>query len=105
LLNDRIVQQRRPAAMTARPRRTHRHRRSTAALGYQAPRQLTPPGDVQALVLAHLRAYPHLDFTAGELGRALHRSRTATVTACQRLVDAGDAHCTQQRPRRYQATG
>jgi hypothetical protein len=60
---------------------------------------------MQALVLAHLRAYPHLDFTAGELARALHRSRTAIVTACQRLVDAGDARCTQQQPRRYQAIG
>jgi len=80
--------------MTARPRRTHRHRRSTAALGYQAPRQPTPPGDVQARVLAHLRTYPHLAFTAGELARALHRSRTAVVTACQRLVDGGDAYCT-----------
>ena len=91
--------------MTARPRRTHHHRRSAAALGYQAPRQPTPPGDVQGLVLGHLRAYPHLDFTAGELARALHRSRTAIVTACQRLVDAGDARCTQQQPLRYQATG
>ncbi len=92
--------------MTARPRRrTYRHRRSTAALGYQAPRQPTPPGDVQALVLAHLRAYPHLEFTAGELARALHRSRTAVVTACQRLGDAGDARCIQQQPRRYQAAG
>ncbi len=93
------------AAMTPRPRRTHRDRRSTAALGYQAPRQPTPPGDVQALVLAHLRAYPHLEFTAGELARALHRSRTAVVTACQRLLDAGYTHYTQQRPRRYRATG
>jgi hypothetical protein len=91
--------------MTARPRRTYRHRRSTAALGYQAPRQPISPGDVQALVLAHLRAYPHLDFTTGELARALHRSRTAVLTACQRLLDAGDARCTQQRPRRYQVTG
>ena len=91
--------------MTAGPRRARHHRRSAAALGYQAPRQPTPPGDVQGLVLGYLRAYPHFDFTAGELARTLHRSRTAIVTACQRLVDAGDARCTQQRPRRYQATG
>ena len=91
--------------MTAGPRRARHHRRSAAALGYRAPRQPTPSGDVQALVLAHLRAYPHLDFTGGELARALHRSRTAIVTACQRLVDAGDARCTQQQPRRYQAIG
>jgi predicted component of type VI protein secretion system len=90
-------------AMTARPRRTHRTRRAPAALAYRAPRQpRLAPGELRALVLAHLRAHPHLDFTPRELGRVLNRSPGGIRAVCQRLVAEGLARCTNPSPARYQ---
>ena len=93
--------------MTVPPHRRRRGSRPGTAAGspYQAPRR--PPlaaGELRALVLGHLQAYPGLDFSPAEIANVLHRSRGAVVNACQRLVSQGLATRTRQHPQRYQAT-
>jgi hypothetical protein len=57
------------------------------------------------MVLAHLRAHPELDFSPGELAKALDRptSRGAIIKICKRLVDDGLAIRTHHRTQRYRA--
>src|SRR5262249_58037748 len=65
---------------------------------YRAPlRPALPAGALYAMVLAHLRAHPDLDFTPGELARALGRpnSRGAIIKLCWRLVEENLAVRTQ----------
>ena len=90
--------------MSARPRRTHRTRRAPGPLAYRAARPpRLAPGELRALVLAHLRTYPQLDFTPRELSRVLGRSHGAIRAVCARLVEEGLARRTAT-PARYQAT-
>ncbi len=73
---------------------------------YRAPRRAPlPAGQLRAMVLAHLRAYPHADFSPAELAAVLGRpnSRGAIINACKRLVQQGLAVRTQDRPQRYRA--
>jgi hypothetical protein len=87
--------------MTGRPRRNNGNRRATTNLVYRAPRRpALPPGQLQALVLAHLKAHPRQDFGPGDLARILDRSHGAIAAACQRLTALGQARCTQPAPRR-----
>jgi len=89
--------------VTARPRRTHRTRRAPGPLAYRAPRPpRLAPGELRALVLAHLHAHPQLDFTPRDLARVLGRSHGAIRTVCQQLVDEGLARRTAT-PARFQA--
>jgi hypothetical protein len=68
-------------------------------------RQPLAAGKLRALVLAHLRAHPGLDFSPAELANVLERrtSRGAIARICQRLVHQGLAHRTRETPQRYQA--
>lgn len=71
---------------------------------YRAPqRPALPAGALYAMVLAHLHAHPDLDFSPGELARALDRpnSRGAIIKICQRLVEEHLAVRTQRQPQRY----
>jgi hypothetical protein len=62
---------------------------------------------LQALVLAHLRAHPDLDFSPTEIANALRRptSRGAVINACKRFAALGLATRTQQVPQRYRTAG
>jgi hypothetical protein len=93
--------------MNARPRRSARIAATPIAPRVAPRRPALPPGQLRALVLAHLRAHPDLDFSPTEIAGALHRpqSRGAVINACKRLVDHGLAVRTQHQPQRYQATG
>jgi hypothetical protein len=62
-------------------------------------------GQLRAMVLSHLRAFPSLDFSPAELANVLGRpkSRGAIANACQRLVEQRLATRTQREPQRYRA--
>ena len=91
-------------AVSTRPGRTHRARRAPAALAYRAPRPpRLAPGELRALVLAHLRTYPELDFTPRDLARVLGHCHGAIRAVCAHLVDDGVAHRTRSTPARFQA--
>jgi hypothetical protein len=94
--------------MSGRPRRLRPTRAAAAPIAPRpAPRRSPlPPGQLRALVLAHLRAHPQLDFSPAEIANTLGRpqSRGAIINACTRLVDLGLATRTRQTPQRYQAT-
>lgn len=64
------------------------------------------PGQLRALVLAHLRRYPDLDFSPTDLARAIGRpgSRGAVINACRHLTEHGQAVRSQDRPQRYRGT-
>ena len=64
-----------------------------------------PAGKLRAMVLAHLRAQPQLDFSPADLARVLGRpgSRGAIINVCKSLVRDGLAVRTQDRPQRYRA--
>jgi hypothetical protein len=93
--------------MSARPRRCLPARTAPAPITpRQAPRRpALRPGQLEALVLAHLRAHPDLDFSPSEIANVLSRpkSRGAVINACRRLVALGLARRTRQVPQRYQA--
>ena len=57
------------------------------------------------MVLAHLRAYPRLDFSPAELANAVRRptSRGAITNACTNLVEQGLATRTRRAPQRFRA--
>jgi len=91
-------------AVSARPRRTHRTRRAPGPLACRAPRPpRLAPSELRALVLAHLRTYPRLDFTPQELSRVRGRSHGAIRVVCGQLVEEGLARRTGT-PARYRAT-
>ena len=92
--------------MKARPRRVATRPDPNTTPKPAPPRPALGPGELRALVLAHLREFPELDFTPGELARALRRptSRGAIIKICHNLVGEGLADRTQQRPQRYRAT-
>ena len=90
--------------MTARPRRTRRTRRAPGPLAYRAPGPpRLAPGELRALVLAHLQRFPELEFTPRDLARVLGRSHGAIRAVCGQLVDEGLARRTSSSPARYQA--
>ncbi|GAA0916556.1 MarR family transcriptional regulator [Virgisporangium aurantiacum] len=64
-----------------------------------------PAGQLRAMVLAHLRAHPGLDFSPAEVARVLGRpgSRGAIINICKQLVRDGLAVRTQDRPQRFRA--
>lgn len=86
-------------------RRSGAARRLPAGEGvYRATRRpALPPGQLRALVEAHLHAHPDLDFAPAEIAHVLGRSRGAVINACTRLVELGAARRTRQTPQRYQA--
>jgi hypothetical protein len=53
------------------------------------------------MVLEHMRAYPHLDFSPYELAKVLNRSHGAIRRALMRQVEGGTASRTQHRPARF----
>jgi hypothetical protein len=59
------------------------------------------PGALTPLVAGHFAAHPATPLTAGEVGRALHRSGGAVRNACDRLVRDGDLAVASDSPRRY----
>ena len=88
----------------------NRRRRFTATrpepvAGPRPRRPALAAGQLRAMVLAHLRAHPMLDFSPAELANVLGRpkSRGAIANACRRLVEQGLATRTQQEPQRYRA--
>ncbi|MEU7874259.1 hypothetical protein [Dactylosporangium sp. NPDC049140] len=90
--------------MRARGRRVAS--RPDTTTGRPAPRRpALPAGQLYAMVLAHLRAHPTVDFSPGELANVLDRptSRGAIIKICRRLVDEALAVRTTLRPERYQA--
>lgn len=58
-------------------------------------------GGLEELVAGHLRANPKVEFTPSELGNKLNRSSGAIGNALERMVKAGTATRTSDRPRRY----
>ena len=92
-------------AVKARPRRVATRPDPSTTLRPAPPRPALARGELRALVLAHLRKFPELEFTPGELAKALRRptSRGAIMKICNKLVGDGLAIRTQQRPQRYRA--
>ncbi len=87
------------------PRRRFASRPDPAS-PYRPPRRAPlPAGQLRDLVLAHLRAYAHLDFSPAEIANVLGRpqSRGAIINICKRLTDQGLVVRTRQRPARYRA--
>jgi hypothetical protein len=58
-------------------------------------------GGLEVLVVKHLAANPRSEVTPSELGNKLNRSSGAIGNALERLVKAGKAVRTSDRPRRY----
>jgi hypothetical protein len=58
-------------------------------------------GGLETLVVEHLKAHPKAEVTPSELGNKLNRSSGAVANALERLVKAGKAVRTSDRPRRY----
>ena len=58
-------------------------------------------GKLEELVTGHLKAHPKAEVTPSELGNKLNRSSGAVGNALERLVKAGKAARTSDRPRRY----
>jgi hypothetical protein len=58
-------------------------------------------GELEVLVVKHLAANPKSEVTPSELGNKLNRSSGAVGNALERLVKAGKAARTSDRPRRY----
>jgi len=58
-------------------------------------------GGLESLVVGHLKAHPKAEVTPSELGNKLNRSSGAVGNALERLVKAGKAVRTSDRPRRY----
>nr|WP_030500988.1 helix-turn-helix domain-containing protein [Micromonospora purpureochromogenes] len=61
-------------------------------------------GQLTALVLEHMRTYPHLDFSPYEVAKVLGRSHGTIRRTLLRLTDAGTVTRTQQRPARFRTT-
>lgn len=58
-------------------------------------------GKLEELVASHLKGHPKAEVTPSELGNKLNRSSGAVGNALERLVKAGKAVRTSDRPRRY----
>ena len=107
------TEQLRPRACPVAHRRgsaVNRRRRLTTTRPEPVPRSRPrrlplAAGQLRAMVLAHLRAHPHLDFSPAELANVLNRptSRGAIANACRRLIEDGLATRTRQQPQRYRA--
>ena len=96
---------RRPAASANRRGSRAGRTMARAAIRVPAtPGERLASGQLQAMVLAHLRAHPDLDFSPTEIANALHRprSRGAVINACRHWVAHGHATRTHERPQRYQ---
>lgn len=80
----------------------------TAAAGARSRtasgRAKSAPGELRGKVAAHLAAYPGLEFTPHEIGKAIGHSAGAVANALDRLVGLGEAIETCERPRRFTGT-
>jgi predicted ArsR family transcriptional regulator len=63
-----------------------------------------PDGQVELLVLAHLRAHPQLDFSPYELAKLLRLSHGTVRRHLLRLAAAGCVRRTTPAPARFQIT-
>ncbi|WP_123601824.1 hypothetical protein [Micromonospora sp. Llam0] len=61
-------------------------------------------GQLTALVLDHMRTWPHLDFSPYELGTVLGHSHGTIRRTLLRLAEAGTVTRTRQRPARFRIT-
>lgn len=61
-------------------------------------------GQVPLLLLAHMHAYPHSDFSPYELAKALHVSHGTVRRHLLRLAAAGRVRRTSAQPARFQIT-
>jgi hypothetical protein len=79
--------------MTMRRRQPHRRATPTVAAARHAAthRPPLPPGQLQAMVLTHLRAHPAVDFSPSGLANVLDRptSRGAVINACRHWSRSG----------------
>jgi hypothetical protein len=92
--------------MAMSKRRRFAATRPDPTIRVRAPRQpALPAGQLRAMVLAHMRTHPNLDFTDTDLANVLKRpqSRGAIRVICKNLVAQGLAVQTNQRPQRYRA--
>lgn len=65
-------------------------------------RHRLPYGQLAPLILAHLRAHPHLAFTPWELAQVLGHSHGAIRRTLLRLADDGTVTQTSHHPARFQ---
>lgn len=68
---------------------------------HRNPRPRLANGQLIALVIAHLRANPDLDFSAPEVAKALGRSHGTVYRILLGLAEAGTVIRTQQDPARF----
>ncbi|MEU1811035.1 LexA family transcriptional regulator [Micromonospora aurantiaca (nom. illeg.)] len=61
-------------------------------------------GQVAQLLVTHLRAHPHLDFSPYELAQALRLSHGTARRHLLRLAATGQVRRTTQTPARFQIT-
>ncbi len=59
-------------------------------------------GQLEPLVLGHLRTYPHLDFSPWELAQVLGHSHGTIRRILTRLTGTGTVTQTSQHPARFQ---
>lgn len=65
-------------------------------------RRRLPYWKLAPLILAHLRTYPHADFSPWELAKVLGHSHGTIRRTLLHLADAGTVTRTSQRPARFQ---
>jgi DNA-binding transcriptional ArsR family regulator len=96
-----MVEQHPPAASRRRHGTAPSPCRIHAATSGSARR---PDGQIELLVVAHLRAHPQLDFSPYGLGRALGVSHGTVRRHLLRLAAAGQVIRTSLAPARFQIT-
>jgi predicted ArsR family transcriptional regulator len=86
-------------------RRRHSPAPSPCRIHATTPRHARrPDGQIELLVLAHLRAHPQLDFSPYELGKALSVSHGTVRRHLLRLATAGQVRRSSLTPARFRIT-
>lgn len=62
-------------------------------------------GELETLVLDHMKKHPKVEFTSTELSNKLHRSNGAISNALEKHAALGTVVRTTQSPRRYRSWG